>query len=532
MKTNAKITAVISIAAVFAFSVGGCVSGTRPVMRSTDQIGDTIGSLTEAFVVDAIAVEGYGVVGALSGTGSSECPPQLKEYLKQFILSRSSTADVDVEKLLRGRDTAVVYLKGIMPASARQGHPFDVKIEALSGTQTSSLEGGWLYNSELKQSGTFGVSTRRLAKVEGPVFIDTVGTAAVDKRSGYVLGGGKVRDKYPVTLTLRRPDFMTARAISDIINSRFGGSTAHASSDGVVELSVPIEYAGQQERFVGIVQVTYLSSSVELAEERTTLHAEGLANSENKYANELALEAMGFTSLGKLGVLLSSPNEEVRFRAARCILNLRGGAGLEVLRAMALDRRSKYRVEALEALSTGANRIDAAGVCRQLLQDPEFNIRLAAYKQLRKLDDITISQEVIGERFYLEQIAHSKTKEIYVSRKGIPRIVLFGAPIVCRDNIFVQSANGEVTINAPSGQKHVTLMRKLRGSTDPVILRSSFNLSDIIRKLCEEPLEKKGILVRAGLNVPYAQAIELIKQLCDTGAAPAALRLGEMPEIE
>jgi len=61
-------------------------------------------------------------------------------------------------------------------------------------------------------------------------------------------------------------------------------------------------------------------------------------------------------------------------------------------------------------------------------------MRLAAYEQLRKLDDIAVSQEVIADNFYLEQIVQTPYKSIFVSRSGQPRIVLFGAPIRCSDD--------------------------------------------------------------------------------------------------
>jgi len=532
MRRYNEITLSMAIASVFTLFIGGCG---RPVVRDRSpkiRVTDTIGSLTETFFVDAINVEGYGVVGALAGTGSPECPPNIKSYLKRYILSRPSGEKIDLDAFLKSRDTAVVHLSGVMSAPLHQKDRFDVKVEALAGTQSRSLQGGWLYSAELKRMHTFGISTRCLAKVKGPVFMDTVGAPVSNKRTGYILGGGEVRDRYHMRLSLLKPDFFTARVISDTINARFGDSTARAASAGVIELTPPIEYSTDKNRFISIVHAMYLVSNQQLEEERTQLYAERLANSENKYASEVALEALGNASLARVHALLNSADQEVRFRAARCILNLGDHSGAAVLRAIALDRSSKYRIEALEALTAGANRMETAGTCRQLLQDEDFSIRLAAYEQLRKLDDVTVSQELIGGRFYLEQIVRSRRQEVYVSRSGLPRIVLFGSPITCRENIFVRSPNGEVTINAPAGQKYVTLIRKLRNAPDAVKLQSSFVLSDIIRKLCEEPLEKKGVLVRSGLNVSYAQVIAIIKQLCDTAVAPVAFHAGKLPEIK
>jgi len=214
------------------------------------------------------------------------------------------------------------------------------------------------------------------------------------------------------------------------------------------------------------------------------------------------------------------------------MLNLGSDVGLETLKTIAMDKDSAYRIEALEAITTGARRNDAAAISRRLLRDEDFNIRLAAYEQLRKLDDIAVTRRPIARSFYLEQIAQTPYKTIFVSRSGQSRIVLFGAPILCRDNMFVQSANGEITIDSRAGQKYVTVMRK-HPERPTVIgpLRSSLELGDIIQTLCEEPVRRseKG---RIGLGVSYADMIALLKQMCEKGDVEAKFEAGPLPRIE
>ena len=196
-----------------------------------------------------------------------------------------------------------------------------------------------------------------------------------------------------------------------------------------------------------------------------------------------------------------------------------------------MDTNSPNRLEALEAIAVGARRSDAASVTRKLLRDDHFQIALAAYKHLRQLDDIAITQEFIGRNFYLEQTAQSDRKAIYVSRSGQPQIVLFGAPLQCHTNIFVESLDGAITINTPPGGNYVTIMRKHPKRPGVVArLNSSFDLSDIIKKLCEEPPkeERKG----GGLGVSYAEAIVLLKRMCDKGAIEAEFHAGDLPKID
>jgi len=516
------------------FYIGGCGDGGRKRTLGLvldKELGTTIGSLAEVVSVGLIGVKGYGVVGGLRGTGSAECPPELRAYLEQYILKQLSEPRMNVERFINSHDTAVVSVQGQMPAAVMKNQHFDVRLSAVPGTQTTSLEGGWLYKAELNQAGRFGTATRVLATAEGPVFVDTLGSIRTNKVS-YVLGGGRVLDEYPVSLVLRKPDFRMANAIRNRLNWRFGPNTARAVSHRQIELNVPAQYGDRKQRFTSIVKAMYLAQTREITKERIKTFAGRLAVSQDKEASEIALEAIGTESLGKLGALLNSRYEQVRLRAARCMLNLGSDVGLEILGKIAMDKASAYRVEALEAVTAAARRNDAAVISRRLLRDGDFDIRFAAYENLRKLNDIAVTRKSIARSFYLEQIAQIGRKAIFVSRSGKPRIVLFGAPIFCRDNIFVQSANGQIIIDSRAGQKYVSVMRK--HPTRPTIigpLKSSLELGDLIETVCEEPL-KRTEEGRIGLGVSYADMIALLKQMCEKGAVEAEFRAGPLPSIE
>lgn len=527
-----KITCAVGIMFIAFFTVGCNESVQKDIdeLETDINLGTTIGSLAEVFALRAIPVEGYGLVGGLNGTGSSECPVQIREYLKQYILQQLDEEKVNVDALISSHDTAVVLVQGVMPTVVPKNELFDVTLAALSGTQTTSLEGGWLYSTELKAAGGFGIAIKVLATAKGPVFIDTLSSKKPNKKAGYILAGGKVLGEYKMNLGLRRPDYKTASLIRNKLNERFGDGTARAVSPSQIELQTPDGYRKQKERFISIVKAIYLTETPAATRERIRTFVKELVVSKNKYLPEIALEAIGNESLGKLAALLNSSQEQVRLRAARCMLNLGSDKGLNTLREIASDKNSAYRTEALDAITTSASRNDAIAISRRLLRDSDFDIRLAAYENLRKLDDIAVIQQLIGHNFYLEQITQTAYKDIFVSRSGQPRIVLFGSPIYCRDNIFVQSADGNITINAPEGQEYASILRKHPKRSNVIIqLKSTFELSHIIRTLCEEPV-KKTQQEELGLNVSYAEAIALLKQMCDKGAVDAEFHAGPLPK--
>jgi len=529
---NLVLVATMSLAAFLACGCGQQSADKGPDDLSLEGLGQTIGSLARIVAPQPVKVEGYGLVSGLRGTGSAECPPRVRAYLSRYIRRQlPAGGGLNVDKYIDRPDTAVVLVEGIVPPMTPKDEYFDVLVSALPGTQTTSLEGGWLFETELKVAGNFGVATGIPADAKGPIFTNKLGDMKIDSRIGHVMAGGKVLGEYRMGLILNSPDLVTTNRIRNRINGRFGRDTARARTAGQIELSVPARYAGYPQRFVEVVRSLYLTQELELDQRRITTFVRRLADLPDKLPSELALEAIGNQCLDELSVLLKSPNELVRLHAARCTLSLGGDEGLLVLRQIALDKSSAFRFQALGAITAGAPRNDAAAVSRLLLRDDNFLVRLAAYEQLRQLDDTAVAQEQVAGTFYIERVAQTDKKVVFVSRTGQPRVVLFGTPISCRGNIFLGSADGDITINAPSGAKYVNITRKHPRRPDVIAqLRSSFEVGDIVRTLCDEPL-KKDEEGRGGLGVSYADAAVLLKQMCEKGAVQAEFRAGPMPNF-
>lgn len=532
---NLKTLIILSSAFIIVL-VGGCEQaggdrGGSGLLGDFKDLGATIGSLTTVYSPELVAVEGYGLVGGLKGTGSSECPPALRAYLKRYILKELPDERIDVDKLIDSRNTAVVHVVGRVPSLEVAETDFDVAVSALAGTQTTSLEGGWLYGTELRVAGGLGAGAAPIGNAAGPIFTDYISEVATSRKMGYVLAGARMFERYRISLVFHKAAFEATSRVRNRINERFGFGVAEAAMPGRIELRVPNRYAGQKRRFISLVQATYMTENAEITRKRILAHIRELATSEDKYAPEIALEAIGNESLGKLSVLLNSSNESVRLHAARCTLNLGGTEGLNTLIEIAADRTASLRTEALEAIGTSANRSDSAAISRRLLSDSDFDVRIAAYDQLARLEDMAVERLFVGRSFYLDQVGRSTYKGIFASRSGRARIALLGDPIQCRDNIFVRSDDGHIVINAPKGQRYVSIIHKGPGRSGGVRqIRSSYDLADIIRAMCEESRRSADQGV-GGLGVSYSEMIAIVKQLSDKGCVNAEFRAGPLPKI-
>jgi hypothetical protein len=337
---------------------------------------------------------------------------------------------------------------------------------------------------------------------------------------------------YSGIITLHQRDYELASDIRNRLNERYGDNVASAISAQTVEFRVSPDYQRRREWFVAMLAATYMDQTPELSRARAEWFAGRLASGQDAERSEIVLEALGRECLDALAPLLDSTDEQIRLRAARVMLALRDDRALVVLRQIALDPASAYRVEAMEAVTVSARRNDATALLRLLLRDPDMRIVIAAYERLRDMGDMAIAQDFIGRSFYLEHVVQTNHKAIYVSRRGDPRIVIFGAPLTCRDNAFVESPGGAVMIDARPGQGYMTLVRKnpMRpGVVRPI--RTGFVLSEVIRALGTESASTGEGQV-SGLGVSYAEVIALLEQMCDKGVLAAEFYSGPLPEFE
>jgi hypothetical protein len=503
-----------------------------PKREQPPNLDATVGEFGEMFQHSAVVVKGYGIVAGLAGTGSSECPPALRKALSKYILTEiGSNSTVNPGRFIDGLDTAVVEIYGMIPPVALKGDRFDIKVVAFSSTQTTSLAGGTLYPAELKEMSrlvSFDQYTATLARAAGPVFVNKLDSDK-GRASGYVLGGGTTVKSVKLAIGLYKPGFLASAAVRNRINGRFGPNTAQAINPGEVDFTIPAKYRSRKEQFLSMLRLLYLSEDSQLLSQRIDMLIGQLVSASDKANAEYALEAIGKPTLRGLWGLLSSEDETVRFHAARCMLSIGDDRAVAVLGQFARDPGSSLRVPAVKAIGLNAKRNIAIPTLTRLLDDSNFEVKFAAYEALNRLQDLTVSRTIVGNKFFIDHVTNRGPKTIYVSREGVPRIVLFGDPIPCSDDIFITSEDKNIVINARPSDKYVSVMRRLANQPKLVgPLSAKRDVSDIIQALCGDPDAERRLGVRRGLGAPYSDIIPLLSKMCDTGVVKADFIGGDM----
>lgn len=191
---------------------------------------------------------GYGLVVGLNNTGDTLANGHFTKQSLQAMLNRLGVKPTDDG--LDSQNVAAVMVTANLPPFARQGSRIDVTVSALG--DSSNLLGGTLLVTPLlgADGEVYAVSQGQVAvggfQSQGDAETVTKGVPT----SGRIANGGIVEREVAydiagmtnVKLTLRNPDFTTARRVSQAINAFLGTSAAAASDPTTIQLNVPKGY--------------------------------------------------------------------------------------------------------------------------------------------------------------------------------------------------------------------------------------------------------------------------------------------------
>ncbi len=193
---------------------------------------------------------GYGLVVGLNGTGDGLADGH---FTKQSLLSMLERLGVkSTEDGLDSNNVAAVMVTASLKPFARQGSRVDVTVSALG--DADSLLGGTLLVTPL-----IGADGEVYAVAQGQLAVGGFTAAGAAETitkgvptSGRIANGAIIERELnfemaqmeDVKLSLRNPDFTTARRISQAINAFLGSSSSRPTDPGTVQLDIPDSYDG------------------------------------------------------------------------------------------------------------------------------------------------------------------------------------------------------------------------------------------------------------------------------------------------
>ncbi len=187
---------------------------------------------------------GYGIVVGLDGTG--EPTVYATQEFRTMLIKLGITMPSDLNVKLK--NVAIVTIQAELTAFAKPGQTIDVTVSSLG--EAKSLRGGSLIMAPLK-----GIDGKVYAIAQGNLVVGGFGAQGSDgskvtvnvPTTGRIPNGAIVEREVVspfsqgdfITFLLNRPDFTTAKNISNAINNLIGPGVAQPLDAGSVRVSAP-----------------------------------------------------------------------------------------------------------------------------------------------------------------------------------------------------------------------------------------------------------------------------------------------------
>jgi flagellar basal body P-ring protein FlgI len=424
-------------------AIAGCstplMRGQTPEPEAEAQEGpDLVGDFTRPWGLNWVRLESVALVTNLPNTGSDPPPGEARSRL----LAEMMTHEIrDGDKILASPTTSLVLCTAYLPPGVQTGDTFDVEVKTTSRSETSSLRGGWLMQSRLRQMQVAGgtVHTGNVdGLAQGALLVDAIFEGSDDKvleTRARLLGGGVSAIDRPLGLMIASDgsSIRMSTMIGAAVNSRFytfdagvKKGVAVPKRDNFIDLSVSPRYKHNLARYLRVVRnIAVRENPVDRVERMQRLEKKLLEPTTAALAS-LQLEAIGPESAATLKSGLASSDPEVRFYAAEALAYLDQAEAAAPLGQAARDE-SAFRWHALTALAsmTHASALDALN---ELLHVPSTETRYGAFRALRTRNaaDPATKGELLDKKFRYHVVPTTGEPLVHIARSRMPEIVVFG----------------------------------------------------------------------------------------------------------
>ena len=530
--------AVGAVALLLVIALGGCVTkeNSRPANAAPLEyhgpqfLHGTIGSMALMRGMEPIIVSNFGFVAGLNGTGSAEIPP----YLREEIINLMTKAGVkDPLVWLSDPNTTLVRVQGQVPFGAVKGDRFDLLVTAID-SQTTSLEGGRLFQTELAKGGanTAGMYRMRSAKGSGPLYLqplaETQTDAAPQRRRAVVLAGGVCTAPRKIEIILRQPGWSRVRTVADRINERFPHEnrttrffdTAIAETNQKIRINLPGRYRGRAEEFIHLIRHLFL----ERGETFQKMKAQALADmlvKDQEHRREVLLtwQAQGNLIVPVIRRYYNHPNLGVRLTAIEAGARLNDSAAAKPLKNLSLLDDPQYRFEVARILKFLPDHLVGNRTLLALLDDNEAAVRLRAYESLAEIDDPQIFRAPMGTpgsyKFLLEVVPARKPL-IYVAHGQVPRIA-----------VFSRSTRMQIPAIAGVWDNRLMFKQSQENGLINVFYQEPGQVSGTTSEIIPDVPELIVLMAepRKGLDLSYSRVVDALNQLCAGGYIDAPIKI-------
>jgi flagellar basal body P-ring protein FlgI len=486
-----------------------------------------VSSVAHPYGMNWVKVENVALVTGLAGTGEDPAPsPQRAALLAE--MNRREIANPN--EVIGSPNTALVLVRGYLRPGIQAGDRFDVEVKTPTRSDTTSLRGGWLMETQLTEMAVLGGSIKtghEIAMSQGPILVDP--SADIDNNpalmiQGRVLTGGIATKSRQLGLILDhshqsiRLSQMVAKAVSERFHTYIDGrrmGVATPKTDEYIELAIHPRYKDNIGRYMRIVRSIAVRETAQQRLDRIKLLHDQLLDPVTAETAAMRLEAIGgeeAVAILKEGAKAS--DAEVRFYSAEALAYLDVTEAVEPL-AKAAAEEPAFRVNAFSALSAMEDGA-ASEALAALLSVKSAETRYGAFRAMSTMtpDDPRIRGESMSGRFKYHRLECGGPPMIHVTNSHRPEIVLFGRDHELKLPLVLE-AGPRIFVNGRKGPK-ITISRF--GPNNPTEQRIvEPNVDEVIRAIVD-------------LGGDYPDIVQMLRKAKETGALPSRYTENALPE--
>ncbi|HMP05069.1 MAG TPA: flagellar basal body P-ring protein FlgI, partial [Lacipirellulaceae bacterium] len=485
-----------------------------------------VGAVAHPYGMNVVKVETVALVTGLAGTGEDPAPSPQRAALLSEMNRRSIEAPNEV---LASPNTALVLVRAFLRPGIQPGDKFDVEVRTPSRSDTTSLRGGMLLETRMKETAVLGSAIHyghESAIAQGPILVDPSATSAANDAlaiQGRVLSGGVAIKGRKVGLIIDhehrsiRMSQIVAKAVNDRFHTYIDGrrmGVATPKTDEYIEIALHPRYKENVGRYMRVVRAVAVRETPVKRLERLQMLRDQLLDPVTAETAALRLEAVGADAIAILKEGAKAEDPEVRFYAAEALAYLDITEAVAPLARAAVDEPA-FRVAALAALGSMEDGA-ASEVLFDMLKLKSAETRYGAFRALTVMapNDPRIRGERLGGRFNYHRLNVEGPAMIHVTSSHKPEIVVFGGPHEFRLPVVLDAGQRILVNGLRGGEIKVSRFGPNEPTQERIV---STKVDDVIRAVVD-------------LGGDYPDVIQMLQQAKNAGALTSRFRVNALPE--
>jgi flagellar basal body P-ring protein FlgI len=498
-----------------------------PDDKSAAKKNRLVGDLAVPYGLYPVRVEAIGFVTGLQGTGSDPAPsPQRTELIDEM----RTRGVANPSAVLASNKTSLVLVQAVLRPGIQKGERFDLEFRVPSQSDTTSLRGGYLLETRLRELGAMGDGRYHegtvLALAEGPLLVDPSADPKKDRimsTRGRVLGAGVALKSRPLGFVLKKGQqtIMNSSRVQNAVNKRFSTyeagnkiGVAKAQTEQYIKLDVHPRYKDNINRYVQVVRSIAINETDSDRLKRIARLEKEILNRDTAAEAALQLEALNKDGIPPLLKALESSDREVRFYAAEALAYLDRHEAVVSLSEAAREEPA-FRIFALTALSAMQDPA-AFEQLKEMLSMSSAETRYGAFRSLWTMNplDPFVRGEVFGDQFHYHVLDVGGPAMIHVTRSRLPELVLFGKDQEFQLPVTASAGNQIIVKSDESGEITVSKFAVHEADQKRTVSRK---VDDVVRAIVE-------------LGGTYPDVVQALQEAKASGALVSRFEVDALPQ--